>query len=194
MPKDLLTAAWRLLLVRGIVAVVLGVVLIAWPEATIVVLVVLWGLWALVEGIGLGVQAFAPGGGSGQRVLFAVMALVSVVVAFLAFTRPGMAATALTWVLGVWLLVRGVFELVGAFTSRTGTPRWLLLLGAVVDVVLGWLFLANPGRSAVAVAVVLGIAAVAWGIVFVVLALLARRAAAAAPASTGDLGATTPLT
>ena len=48
--------------------------------------------------------------------------------------------------------------------------------------------------KAAAIAVVLGIAAVAWGIVFVVLALLARRAAAAAPASTGDLGATTPLT
>jgi uncharacterized membrane protein HdeD (DUF308 family) len=177
MPKDLLTAAWRVLLLRGVVGIVLGIVLIAWPESTIVVLVVLWGVWALVEGIALGAQVFTPGGAGGQRVLFAVMALVSVVVAFLAFTRPGMAATALTWVLGIWLLVRGVFELVGALTSRTGTPRWLLLLGAGLDIVLGWLFLANPGRSAVAIAVVIGIAAVAWGIVFVALALMARRAA-----------------
>ncbi len=42
---------------------------------------------------------------------------------------------------------------------------------------LGWLFVANPGQSAVAIAVVLGIAAVAWGIVFVVLGFMARSAA-----------------
>jgi uncharacterized membrane protein HdeD (DUF308 family) len=176
-PKDLLTAAWKLLILRGVVAVVLGIVLIAWPEATIVVVIVLWGIWALIDGIGLGVQVFEKGAGTGQRVLFGVMALIAILAAFLAFTRPGMAATALTWVLGIWLLVRGAFELVGAFTSTTSTPRWLLVLGAVIDLVLGWLFVANPGESAVAIAVVLGIAAVAWGIVFVVLGFLARSAA-----------------
>ena len=177
MPKDLLTAAWKLLLLRGAVAVVLGVVLIAWPESTIVVLVVLLGVWALIDGIGLGVQVFERGAGTGQRVLFGVMALIAVVVAFLAFTRPGMTASALTWMLGIWLLVRGVFELVGAFTATTSTPRWLLVLGAVIDIVLGGLFIANPGQSAVAIAIVLGIAAVAWGIVFIVLGFMARRAA-----------------
>ena len=60
---------------------------------------------------------------------------------------------------------------------RTSTPRWLLLLGAVIDLVLGFLFVTNPGNSAVAIAVVIGIAAVAWGVVFVSLALLARSAA-----------------
>lgn len=176
MPKDLLTAAWKLLLLRGVVAVVLGIVLIAWPQSTIVVLVVLWGVWALVDGIGLGVQAFAPGAGTGQRVLFGVMALVAVVVAFIAFTRPAGAAAALTWALGIWLIIRGVFELVGALTATTSTPRWLLLLGAVIDIVLGGLFVANPARSTVTIAVVIGIAAVAWGLVFVALALIARSA------------------
>ena len=177
MPKDLITATWKVLLLRGAVAIVLGIVLIAWPESTIVVLVVLWGVWALIDGIGLGAQAFAPGTGTGQRVFFGVMALIAVVVAFLALTRPGMTAAALTWVLGIWLIVRGAFELVGAFTATTSTPRWLLLLGAGIDLVLGFLFVANPGTSAVAIAVVLGIAAVAWGVVFVALALLARSAA-----------------
>lgn len=177
MPKDLLTAAWKLLLLRGVVAIVLGIVLIAWPESTIIVLVVLWGVWALIDGIGLGAQVFAKGAGTGQRVLFGVMALIALVVAFLAFTRPGMTAAALTWVLGIWLIVRGAFELVGAFTATTSTPRWLLLLGAGIDLALGFLFVANPGTSAVAIAVVIGIAAVAWGVVFVALALIARSTA-----------------
>ena len=49
--------------------------------------------------------------GTGQRVLFGVMALVALVVALVAFTRPDMAARRVTWVLGIWLLVRGLFEL-----------------------------------------------------------------------------------
>ena len=82
----------------------------------------------------------------------------------------------ITWLVGIWLLVRGLFELVGAFSSTVATPRWLLVLGALLDLVLGWLFVTHPGQSAKAIAVVIGILAIAWGVVFVVLALAARSA------------------
>ena len=176
-PKDLLTAAWKLLLLRGVIGIVLGIVLVAWPEATIVVLMVLVGIWALIDGIGLAAHVFDKGARTGQRVLFGVMALIALVVALVAIFRPGLAASAVTWFLGIWLLVRGLFELVGAFSTTVSTPRWLLVLGALLDLVLGWLFVANPGNSAKAVAVVIGILAIAWGVVFVVLALAARSAA-----------------
>jgi uncharacterized membrane protein HdeD (DUF308 family) len=186
-PKDLLTAAWKLLLLRGAIGIVLGIVLVAWPEATIVVLMVLFGIWALVDGIGLAAQVFEKGAGTGQRVLFGVMALVALVVALVAIFRPGLAASAVTWFLGIWLLVRGVFELVGAFSATVAAPRWLLVLGALLDLALGWLFVANPGDSAKAVAVVIGILAIAWGVVFVVLALAARSAARHLPADVSGL-------
>ena len=177
MPKDLLTAAWKLLLLRGVIGIVLGIVLVAWPEATIVVLMVLVGIWALIDGIGLAAQVFAKGARTGQRVLFGVMALIALVVALVAIFRPGMAASAVTWFLGIWLLVRGLFELVGAFSSTVSTPRWLLVLGALLDLVLGWLFVTNPGqRRPRPWRCVIGILAIAWGVVFVVLALAARRA------------------
>ena len=176
MPKDLLTAAWKLLLLRGAIGIVLGIVLVVWPEATITVLMVLVGIWALVDGIGLAAQAFAKGATGRQRALFGVMALVALVVALVAIFRPGVAASVVTWFIGIWLLVRGLFELVGAFTSTITAPRWLLVLGALLDLVLGWLFVANPGRAAVGVAVVIGILAIAWGVVFIVLALAARSA------------------
>lgn len=178
MPNDVIIASWKLLVVRGAVAVVFGIVAVAWPDTTIVVLVVLWGIWALVDGIGLVAQAFSSGASRNQRVLFGLMAVVALVVALLAITRPSMAASAVTWILGIWLLVRGLFELVGAFTTTTSTPRWLLVLGALLDLVLGALFVANPGESAVAVAVVLGVIAVVWGAVFIALGLLLRRRSA----------------
>ncbi len=176
MPKDLLTAAWKLLLLRGVIGIVLGIVLVAWPQATIAVLMVLVGIWALVDGIGLAAQVFAKGAGIGQRVLFGVMALVALVVALVAIFSPDKAASAITWLVGIWLLVRGLFELVGAFSSTVTAPRWLLVVGALLDLVLGWLFVTNPGTAAVAVAFLIGVLAIAWGVVFVVLAVAARSA------------------
>jgi uncharacterized membrane protein HdeD (DUF308 family) len=193
-PKDLLTAAWKLLLLRGVIGIVLGIILVAWPEATIVVLMVLVGIWALIDGIGLAAQVFDKGAGAGQRVLFGVMALVALVVALVAIFRPGLAASAVTWFIGIWLLVRGLFELVGAFSSTVTAPRWLLVVGALLDLVLGWLFVANPGNSAKAVAVVIGILAIAWGVVFVVLALAARSATKELPDDVSSLPPVIPPT
>jgi uncharacterized membrane protein HdeD (DUF308 family) len=193
-PKDLLTAAWKLLLLRGAIGIVLGIILVAWPEATIVVLMVLVGLWALIDGIGLAAQVFDKGAGTGQRVLFGVMALVALVVAMVAIFTPDKAASIITWLVGIWLLVRGLFELVGAFSSTVATPRWLLLLGALIDLVLGWLFVTHPGESAKGVAVVIGILAIAWGVVFVVLALAARSATRNLPDQVSSLPPESPPT
>ncbi len=194
MPKDLLTAAWKLLLLRGVIGIVLGIILVAWPQATIVVLMVLVGIWALIDGIGLAAQVFAKGAGTGQRVLFGVMALVALVVAMVAIFNPDKAASVITWLVGIWLLVRGLFELVGAFSSTVATPRWLLVLGALLDLVLGWLFVTHPGQSAKGIAVVIGILAIAWGVVFVVLALAARSATKELPDDVSSLPPVIPPT
>jgi uncharacterized membrane protein HdeD (DUF308 family) len=193
-PKDLLTAAWKLLLLRGVIGIVLGIVLIAWPQATIVVLMVLVGVWALIDGVGLAAQVFAKGASAGQRVFFGVMALIALVVALVAIFRPGVAASVVTWFLGIWLLVRGLFELVGAFSSTISSPRWLLVLGALLDLVLGWLFVTHPGQSAKGIAVVIGILAIAWGVVFVVLALAARSATKELPDDVSSLPPVIPPT
>lgn len=194
MPKDLLTAAWKLLLLRGVIGIVLGIILVAWPQATIVVLMVLFGIWALIDGIGLAAQVFDKGAGTGQRVLFGVMALVALVVAMVAIFNPDKAASVITWLVGIWLLVRGLFELVGAFSSTVATPRWLLVLGALLDLVLGWLFVTHPGQSAKGIAVLIGILAIAWGVVFVVLALAARSATKDLPDDVSSLPPLTPPT
>jgi uncharacterized membrane protein HdeD (DUF308 family) len=81
----------------------------------------------------------------------------------------------LTWIIGIWLIIRGVFEAVGAFISTRLTPRWLLLLSAALSILLGVFFVANPGRGAVGIAVLLGLIALAWGMVFVATGLLVRR-------------------
>lgn len=171
--SDVITWSWKMLATQGAIAVILGVVALVWPNITVISLVALWGVWALIDGIAMGAAAFRPGL-SGQRVLFGVMAVIGITVAFFAFFRPGATAAALTWVLGIWLVVRGLFELGGAFSSTRSAPRWLLVLSAVLDLLLGILFVANPGTAVVAIIWLIGIVAIAWGIVFVVLGLEVR--------------------
>jgi len=173
---DWLTLGWRPLVLRGVIAVVFGVVAMAWPSLTVDVLVVIFGVWALLDGLATLAQAF---GDTRTVVRLALLAtgLLSLVVAFLAIVSPAMAAVAVTWVLGIWLLARGVLEAVIALVDRIGTARWVLLLNALVDVLLGTLFVTNPGRAALGIAFVLGLVAFVWGLAWIALGVWTRTSA-----------------
>ena len=143
----------------------------AWPDETVVVLVVLWGCWALVDGLmahrGRPASCRAPAQGP---VILAGSGLARGR-AFFALVRPGLAAATLTWFLGIWLVVRGVSEIIGAFRA-SGAGRWVLVLSGVVDGVIGVLFIANPGSAALSIALLLGLLAFVWGLAFVAVALV----------------------
>jgi uncharacterized membrane protein HdeD (DUF308 family) len=174
MKDESLSLAWKVLVARGIVGLVFGVIALAWPGETVVAFVILWGLWALVDGIGSLVEGFGTGPGS-PRWLHLLMGLASLIVAFFAIFSPSMTASALTWLVGIWLIVRGVFELVAAAVGSGLTGRGFLVASGVVDLVLGILFAANPGRAAVGIAWLLGLVAIVWGLVFLVIGLVVRR-------------------
>ena len=174
MDRELFTSSWKMTVVRGVVAIVFGIVAIAWPIETGLALMLLWGFWALLEGISLLVQAVRSSE-QGSRWGRALLGVIALIVAFFAIFSPGVTAQALTWIFGIWLIVRGVFEAFTAFSSYRLTPRWLLLLGAALSILLGVFFVANPGRAAVGIAVWLGLIALCWGVVFVVAGFLNRR-------------------
>jgi len=175
MELDGLTVSWKMLVARGVIAIVFGILAIAWPISTAIALALLWGFWALMDGIGSLVQAFQPEARGRSRLWLVLIGVVALVAAFFAIFSPAVTAVTLTWILGIWLIVRGLFEVVGAFGSSLMTPRWLLLLSAALSILLGILFVANPGGAAVGIAVFLGITALVWGAVFVVMGLAIRR-------------------
>jgi uncharacterized membrane protein HdeD (DUF308 family) len=124
----------------------------------------------------------------GNRLGPASLGVIAVIVAFFAIFSPGVTAQTLTWIVGIWLIVRGVFEVFTAFSSYQLTPRWMLLVGAGLSILLGVFFVANPGRGAVGIAVWLGLMALCWGVVPVVAGLMLSRqhACPPAPATTPD--------
>jgi uncharacterized membrane protein HdeD (DUF308 family) len=196
MVRDWMTMSWKGLVLRGLIAVVFGIIAIAAPVAAALAFALLWGIWALADGIGAFVQAFAKdvvgmnadgtavmgGRSGGEKALLIFLGLIGVVAGLLAITSPGLAAVALTWILGIWLIVRGIFELVGAFSASAAGARGLLVLGAVVDFLLGVLFVTHPGKSVVGIAVFLGILAIIWGVVMFGIAYMVRKQASAAAA------------
>ena len=175
MESDWLSIGWKVLVARGAAALVFGVLAMAWPLETATALALLWGVWAIADGVGSLAQGFWPGAGSGSRWLLVAMGAIALIAGIVAVTSPKVTAVALTWILGIWLIARGIFELAAAAMSSTTVPRGLLALAGLVDLLLGVLFAVNPGKSAVGIAFVLGLVAFAWGVVFLLVGLWVRR-------------------
>jgi uncharacterized membrane protein HdeD (DUF308 family) len=174
MDREVFAESWKMLVVRGVIGIVFGLLAIIWPIETAIALMVLFGFWALIDGISSLVEAFRSET-QGSRLGLAVMGVIAILVGLFAIFSPSVAANTLTLIFGIWLIIRGVFEVFAAFSSYRLTPRWLLLLGAALSLLLGIFFVANPGRGTVGIAVWLGLIALCWGLVFVAMGLIVRR-------------------
>ncbi len=165
---------WKAMLVRGLVAAAIGVAVMVWPDITLRVLVILVGVWVLIDGIGFLVAAIrAPSGAA--KGLFGLLGVLALVAAFFCIFRPGVAASTVIWVIGVWLIIRGIFELFAAFGSSLGMSRWLAFLSAAVDLVLGILFVTHPDQTATGLSWLFGLFILIGGVVLVWLAFVARK-------------------
>ena len=173
-----LELGWKILVARGVVAAAFGVVAMVWPLETAKGLVLLWGLWALADGAASLVAA-VQAEVLASRVGYAATGVVSLLAAFFALFQPLTSAVALTWVLGIWLLVRGLAEVYSAVADSDGGPIALRVLAALLSVALGSLFAANPGKAALGITALLGAVALVWGLALVASGLAVRRASGA---------------
>ena len=176
MLSDLMKRSSTYLLVSGAVAVIFGLVAAFFPIPTALTLVVLWGVYALIDGILAAAMVFRPGPDQSRGFLL-LTAIAGIVAGLIAIFSPTTAGIVLTWVVGVWLIVRGVFEVIAAFTQRGASNRWLLVLGGAFWLVAGWLIVAYPGVAALSIALWLGVLAIIWGVVLLVVGFAVRREA-----------------
>ncbi len=161
---------WWALLLRGIAAIVFGVLAFAWPGITIVSLVILYGAYALVDGV-FSIIAAISGGTPAPRWWLAIVGIVGVLAGLVAFAMPGVVALYLLLFIGAWAIVSGIFEIVGAVRLRKEIDNeWMLILHGVLTVLFGIVLIAMPGTGALALIWVIGAYAIAAGIIMVVLA------------------------
>jgi len=161
---------WWLFLIRGILAVIFGLMAFAWPALTLVTLVLLYGAYAFVDGltaIWVGVSSRAWG------VLF--FGILGVIVGIYTFFYPGVTAIALLYLIAAWALVRGIFEIVTAIQMHKEISyEWALIVSGLISIIFGIVLVASPSAGALAMVVVIGVFALMFGVMTIVLAFRVR--------------------
>ncbi len=153
--------AW-LVGLRGVVAIVFGVLAVVWPSITAVVLALLFGAFVVVDGVSAIVAAFRRRGEGAQRVALIILGLIGVAAGVTALVWPGITAVVLAAVVGAWAVVTGIFEIWAAASRRRGD--WSLILVGVLSVLAGILILVRPDVGAVSIALVIGVYAIIAGV------------------------------
>jgi len=166
---------WKSLLVHGVIAVIFGIVAMAWPVRTALTLIVVWGIFAIIDGL---VAIFSGGRGTaGTRILAIVTGIISVIAGGIAVSEPAYTAIAFTWILGVWLIVRAVSEVFSGLTIEKGGRRWLRLVSALFYLIAGVVFVSRPAVTALGLSLWIGIFAIIAGVSLILTSFVARSAA-----------------
>lgn len=170
-----LARSWSVLLLFGVVAIVFGVLLLVWPDRSVLALVLTFGILALADGVVSLIGAFRNDLAL-PRWLLVVYAVLSIAFGALALLNPVSMAAALIWVLAFWLIVAGIARIVFAVQVRKLVRgEWLLALSGVLAIALGVLFLVYPGAGIVAVAFWIAIGALIYGALQIFSALRLRN-------------------
>ncbi len=164
----------------GILAVLFGIGAFGWPGLTLIILVIFFGAYCLMEGVVSLISAF----GSKQWGLHLFHGLVSVGAGLVTFFWPQITALSLIFIMGAWAIIGGVSEIVAAIQLRKEIQgEWLLALSGLASVLFGLVFLFWPGAGALALVWLIAFYAVLFGVILISLGLRLRALKQARPRS-----------
>lgn len=172
---DTLSRYWWVMALRGVAALVFGVLAFVWPALTLTALVLLFGAYALVDGV-FSIVAGVMARRRAQRWwLMLVSGVAGTVLGVLTLLWPGTTALVLVYWIAAWSLVTGVLQLAAAIRLRKEIEgEWLLALAGIVAVVFGVVLVVAPGAGALALVWIIATYAVLVGILLLVLAFRLR--------------------
>src|SRR5438552_1580650 len=169
---------WWVLALRGLAAVLFGMLAFIWPGITIFTLVLLFGAYALVNGILALVISFKGPRKIRRLGSLIFSGLISVAAGVIAFIWPGMTAFSLVIVIAAWAVVNGIAEIVAAIRLRKEiTGEWLLVVAGIASILFGIALFLNPFIGALVLVWWIGGFAFAFGILLIMLGFRMRRAA-----------------
>lgn len=160
---------WWVLALGGIVSILFGIAALAWPGLTLVVLVWLYGAYALVYGI---VQLIGMVKAIGARTTWwrhALVGVVSVLAGIYVLSNPLISGVVLAVVIAIWAIVVGVAEVVAGITRA----QFLAVVAGVITVLFGFVLLGNPAAGALALVWVIGLFALVRGALLLIGAFMA---------------------
>lgn len=163
---DTLARNWWALLVRGIAAIIFGLLALLWPAAAGLALVILFGAYAFVDGVFAIISAIRAAEAHERWGAFLFEGIVGLVIAAIVFFEPRAAAFGLYVTIAIWAFLTGILEIVAAVELRKILPNdWLLLLGGIASILFGVLMIAYPLAGAVTVIWLIGVYAIVFGVI-----------------------------
>jgi uncharacterized membrane protein HdeD (DUF308 family) len=175
---------WGWIVVRGLAAIAFGLIAFAWPAVTLAVLVLLWGAYALTDGVLALIAAFRVHDRGKPFWALLIVGVLGILAGLLTFFWPGMTALVLLAFIAAWALVMGAFQIVAAIRLRKVIEgEWLLALSGLLSVFFGALMLLNPGVGALAVVWIIASYAIVFGVLLIALGLKLKGGTASRVAS-----------
>ena len=163
------------LIVRGILAVIVGIIALAWPSVTVLALVILFAIYAFMAAGLQAARAFSSRN-AGPVLGHLLLGLVDLAAGVIALAWPGPTALVLVLIVGVWAIAAGLAEIAAAFGhGEAAGTRALFILGGLITVAFGVVLCARPGIGAVTLALLFGLFSLIAGIWMLVQGIELRR-------------------
>ncbi|MCX6090160.1 MAG: HdeD family acid-resistance protein [Candidatus Atribacteria bacterium] len=162
--SQVFTGNWSTLVWRGIVAILFGVMILVWPAMSIGVLLWLVGIVAIAGGLLVLIQAVRTKGGW-PLILEGVL---SIVIGILVATMPGMSALFIILLIGFWVIIIGLFQILNVIQFYKAIPnpgKWLIILNGIVSILFGAIILSRPLLGVLLIASIIGIYALLFGVI-----------------------------
>lgn len=172
---NLLKNTWWMLALRGALALLFGLMALAWTGVTLAALILLFGVYALVDGVSTGATAVAHRHMDRNWWLFLLAGVAGAIAGVLAFLLPSVTAVVLVYLIAARFLIVGGMEVAAAIALRREiSGEWFLILNGSLAVLLAIVLFVAPGAGALALVQVIGIFAILIGILLLVLAFRVR--------------------
>ncbi|MGH7332888.1 MAG: HdeD family acid-resistance protein [Candidatus Rokuibacteriota bacterium] len=171
----MITLSWWALALRGVLAILFGLLVFLWPGITLFVLLLFFGAHALIDGVLALVAAFRGSTSGGRWWAMLIQGILGIATGIVTFVWPGLTAIVLLYFIAIWAIVIGIFEIAAAIRLRKEIEgEWLLALRGVLAVLFGVILIVNPGAGALAVVWTIGVFSIALGVLELVLAVRLR--------------------
>jgi uncharacterized membrane protein HdeD (DUF308 family) len=160
---------WWVPVLRGVAAIIFGMMAFVYPGLTVAVLVLLFGAWVLVDGVFRIVGAIGHRSSDPDWGWQLVIGILGIIIGFLTFRSPAITALALVIYIAAWALMIGVSEIVVAIKLRHEIKgEWFLILMGVVSILFAIMLLWNPLPGALALVWLIGSYAIVFGVLGII--------------------------
>lgn len=166
---------WWVFALRGVAAIIFGVLAFVWPDVTVTALVLLFGAYAFWDGVFAIVSALRRRTRTDQWWWTLLEGVVGVGIGLATFFWPGVTAVVLLAFIAAWAVITGIFEIMAAIRLRKEiNDEWLLFFSGVLSVLFGVLLVFQPGAGTLALIWMIGAYAIAFGVLLLVFAFRLR--------------------